>query len=217
MSAAKSHLFIAVPPLRPWQWMQGNEALGPDARLLANLSEGLDFIPSWVPMANALDLSPLREGRAEILLGVAAPALQEIPLRCFASPHRMQGAVVFYFRKDTMTLPLTHTGLRQYRVGLADGVRLPAVELPATTEQAPAPSPLRGTLADLLASLTYGHIDILAAEAEAIARHPAPLPTHLVRAELQVPSMPLYVCLPEDADLMPRFEEMEQLYNGLLP
>ena len=207
---AKSELFVAVAPLAPWQWMQGGQARGPDVEVLSILAQRLDFTPHWVPMATAADLTPLLEGRAEVVTGIADPVAHREALQCFRAPHRMQGALHIYVRKGAEHFLQFETDLSQYRLGLADGVRLPAAE------SAPGVRVLRGQLADLLPALAGGSIDALAAEAVAWERHRPALPGNLIKAPLEIAALPLFVCLSRAAPLVVRFEELELLYQDLM-
>ena len=207
---AKSDLLVAVAPLAPWQWMQAGQGRGPDVEFLELLAKRLDFSPQWVPLAAADNLAPLQEGRAEIVAGIADTVDQRNVLQCFRTPHRMQGALHIYVRKGAEHFLQFETDLTQYRTGLADGVRLPAVE------SAPRARIPRGQLADLLPALASGAIDALAAEAVAWERHRPALPGNVVKAPLEISAMPLFVCLSRAAPLVVRFDEIELLYQDLV-
>ncbi|WP_460033201.1 substrate-binding periplasmic protein [Megalodesulfovibrio paquesii] len=210
MCTAKTHLLVAVPSLAPWQWMRAGQAQGPDAELLAALARKLDFLPEWIPLAAPDNLAPLQEGRADIIAGVADSVRLATLLQCFTTPHRIQGPLHIYVRKDAAQPLQSEADIPQFRMGLADGVRLPAAESPAGR------SPMRGSLADLLPALNSGRLDALAAEAESGQRFLPILPAGVVKAPLEIAPMPLFVCLSRQAPLVVRFEEIEPVYQDLL-
>lgn len=208
---AKSELFLAVAPLAPWQWMRGGEVHGPDAAILAELARRLEFTPRWTPMANATDFSPLLDGRAELVAGVA-DADRRPYLACFPKPLRVQERLVAHVRKGAEHFLRREEDLMNFAVGLAEGVRLPQVE-----EGHPRPV-MRGALADLLPALASGRLDALLAPAAAWERTTIPpqVAAQIVPAPLVVDPLPLFVCLAKDADLMARFAEMETHLGQML-